>query len=558
MKLNFTDDADIGDSIISVGTSEQWQISAMVAKMREVVEAPEEPEPETPQTPVQDGAPDKVITFETLPSGLLTIGTGATATTDGTYLTVVANYQNTNCVVNHTFGEGRITFQVGRGPMMLGFHMHATLGGWQMWSNNGLTIQFGWLNGLNNALDEFGSVALPGVMGDLLNIEIETGPNAQGAPITLRAWKAGDLRPVSGVPVRNYRADGTAGSTPMNKGKIRIASQDNNPVVVKSITIRDGSHAPAFSQASFVGRWMPRWEYGRPVMATSRPGASLRFTATGASKVSADFVRAQVSTENPVVAIYRNGAFVKLLEVTYSGTHELLSGLDSAVSHNIEVIVAGVSQNDNRWRYGCGLQLFAIHSDGVIAKWPTGLPTALWNGDSLVEGRAAYVGLGTDALNTCGDRTYAVLASKMLGREPIVNGFGGSGLTVIGSGGWPPAIQSWNNSMHDCQVIDESPDLIFNSFGTNDGNASSAVFRAALVALINSQKAAYPAARIVVIAPSTGTHKLANSQAAADTGVHFIDATGVLAAGDTTDWAHMNEGGHVKSANHVVSKVNQF
>lgn len=498
--------------------------------------------------------PDQVLTFETLPLGLLTLGAGASATTDGELLSVVANYSTSNCTLEKIFGEGRITFQVKRGPMLLGFHVLSDGSGWQIWSGDGSLLYVGHLSANGSVGYALFTTTLPGVAGDLINIEIETGPNVQGGPFALNMWKATSARPAYGVVQRAYGADYTTGSYPRNTGKIRIAGVGSTPVLLKSVTMRDGRRCRAFAQASFAGRWLPRWEDGQPVMATTRGGASMRFTVTDSPSVFASFVRSPSSTANAVVAVHVDGVFARLLEITYSGEHELVDGLGAGV-HNVEVFVSGMSQADNRWRWGAGVQVSAVRAAGAVAPWPNTLPTALWHGDSIVEGSAGYIGRGSIALNSCSDRTYPVLASGALGMSPITNGFGGLGLTVAGSGGWPVFSSSFNWYMHDAAVEGESPTYVFISFGTNDTAASYAAMRAAVVDAVNSQKARYPSAKIVVISPSTGAHQAANTQAAMDTGVKLIDLTGALVTGDTTDGIHPTPGGHVKLANAIVAKM---
>lgn len=558
MNIEFTDDLDIANTTISIGSTETWPVSNLIglARNESILSIPQELPLENVCNNDVVLYPDEMVTFETLPSGLLTLAPGATATTDGEFLSVVANYTNSNCILEKTFTEGRITFQVKRGPLLLGFHTIADGTGWQIWSGDGNIVYLGHLNAAGNTGLALVTTTMPGTAGELINIEVETGPNVQGGPFTFRMWVASSPRPTSGIPLRAYGADYATGSYPRNSGKIRIVGVGSTPVVIKSITIRDGRHCRAYAQASFSGRWLYRWEDGQPVMATTRGGASMRFTVDS-PEVFATFVRSLSSSANAVVAVYVDNVFARLVEITYSGEHELVTGL-TAGPHNIEVVVSGMSQSDNRWRWGAGVQVSAIRASGTVEPWPNNLPSMLWHGDSLIEGSAGYTGFATVALNSCSDRTYPLLASKALGFCPITNGFGGLGLTVGGSGGWPVFSSSSNGYMHDRLVTGENPQYVFLSFGTNDGGASSATMRNAVVAAINSQKAAYPSARVVVVAPSSGAHKLANTQAAGDTLVKVIDLSGILVTGDTTDGTHPTPAGHVKLANSFVSQFNSL
>lgn len=554
--ISFADDAAASGFVVRVGASESWSMLSLIAAAREQGQPPADPF--SSPAPAAPTSIDFGEMAPGVPAAPVRIAPGCSAVLENGGLSVVANYAQTACYIDEKFTEGRITFKVKRGPFIIGWHIDSGGNGWNIWSGTaGDKIYFGYLlaNGNGNQINT--PVDLPGSAGEDIFITIETGPNVQGSPFKVWAWPASGQKPQTPTLAGSYLADGTYGGAPLNSGVLRVTTYGNTPAVLRSVEIEQGVIAPAFTQAAFNGRWLPRWENGMPVMSTTRAGASFRVQATGSDKLFGTFSRSPNSSENPVLAVFKDGQFVRHVQIAATGEVELINGLNPAELSNIEVFVSGVNQMDSKWRWASGVQLNSLRmSSGRIDPWLDTRPKAIWHGDSITEGSSAKVGQGSIPLNSCGECTYAVLASNALGLSPIVNGFGGLGVAVAGSGAWPPAPVSANWLMYDRPVAAESPEYVFISFGTNEVGVSYAVMKDSLVAFINDQKARYPLASIVLIAPHTGAQTPANIQAAYETGAKLIDLSGVLSSADTTDGVHPTVSGHVKLANALVVKLN--
>ena len=503
----------------------------------------------TPGVVLQRGTPT-VSVVGSAGAKNLSVASIYTSTTNGVYLSHITN-------------EGRITFQVKKSPWLLGFRVSADGTGWHVWSNtDGLSLGVGYLNATGSvsyALLSGTGTAIPGSSGDLLNVEIDCGPVAPGIPIGVRIWVDGTARPSSYLWSGTFPADATGGSVPFNEGRVRLASYTSTALELRSASFLDGANgsAPVSAQASFVGRWFPRFEQGRLVMSSVRCGTAFRFRVSGATSVSARFVRSIGSSVSPRVAVYATESggtlsrisFVDLGEGNADEVYRLLSGLSSASQYDVEVRVAGVLETDSKWRFGCGVQVAGLYagSTGAISPWPDDRPRMMVIGDSISDGASAKTGGANTVLNSAGDESYSVLTANALGFAVNNCSFGGVGLLVAGSGSWPAVPTSLPYYMRDRLVREESPEYILINLGTND-SAASGTFQAAYITLIEQCRTLYPQARIIALIPFAQNYASAITAAASATGVSLITTSGWLVSGDYTDSVHPTVAGHVKIA----------
>lgn len=484
-------------------------------------------------------------------SGKVQLRGSASAVVSSGLLSVVAPYTesaNTACIPRY-FAEGRLTFRVKRGAFMLGYHVNMDGNGWQLWSATGATLELGYIStaGATVYSAMTPTVALPGSVGDLINVEVETSPVAPGAPYAVRVWADGAPRPVSPSGSGNYPADSTGGSYPLAEGYARIASFGATPVVVKSVLYEDA--APVLAQASFIGRWKPTYEGGVIGHGSTRQGASLRFKVSGTTAVSIKVARSTASTQDPIMAVCLDGGPWSYVPINVAGvsTYPLVAGLSPDSSHTLEVAVSGSHEADPRWRRDCGLNVIKILAGaGKVAPWADTRPTIIFIGDSIVEGICAK---GTPSLptNSCGERVFGRLIAETLGMQPIVNGFGGTGLAVAGSGGFPDTPTSAFNYQHDRPVRQEHVQAAYIQIGTND-TAAASTWQALLVTLVCRIKQRYPGVAVFLARPFNGKYEAQVIAAATATGSTYLDTTGMTVAADFTDGTHLTEAGHAKVA----------
>ena len=514
--------------------------------------------------------PVQRIAFDSLPVGIrpstIAIRGAATAVVVASgALSVVSNWAVSEDAVypSLTFGEGRIIFAVARGKFMLGFRIGPTGAGWRVWSSDGAKVELGYVNAIGGATNLIPAINMPGVAGDYVNIEVEIGPMAQGAGVNLRAWIDGAGRPAAAGATVTFGADGSNGMVHMNEGQIKIESFGSVPALVKSVTIDDGARDSVLvcGQAEFVGRWLPRYEWGANCMSTIRQGSSFRCRVRGTDRLSAAFAAPLGMTQYPVLAVYVDDRPPKFVEVNLSssGFLNLVSGLDPTRTHSVEVFISGIHESDPKWLKGAGLQIQRLIAyDGIVTPWRDARPRWLFIGDSIPEGIAAKNTPGVSLpVNSVGEASYPVLTARALGAAPVMNAFGGSGLTVGGNGGVPDARTNAFYHMNDRKIGPENIARIFVHEGTNDGGAgvSAAAFEAALMLFVAKLRSTHPGARIYLIRPFNGMYAANIAYAATVNGAAFVDTSGWLTAAHFKDGTHLTPDGHVTAAGRLIAFV---
>ena len=178
--------------------------------------------------------------------------------------------------------------------------------------------------------------------------------------------------------------------------------------------------------------------------------------------------------------------------------------------HLLEVVVKSTSENLPRWSTpGATAVVFAGLSlaPGASAAAPAALPTrALFFGDSITEGvRTVNATAARDTDRNDAMMGWAYAQRGLLGVEAGIVGFGGTGLTVTGSGGVPPLPRSYDRILPDvARPADSGIALVVLNEGTNDVNAAPADVAAGLAHALDGLLSLYPAARIAVLRPFGG------------------------------------------------------
>ena len=206
--------------------------------------------------------------------------------------------------------------------------------------------------------------------------------------------------------------------------------------------------------------------------------------------------------------------------------------------HLLEVVVKSTSEALPRWSSpGATTVVFSglTLARGATAAAPAGLPTrALFFGDSITEGvRTVNDTAAHDTDRNDATMGWAYAQRGLLGVEAGIIGFGGTGLTVTGSGGVPALPATLGRILPDvARQRDPGISLVVLNEGTNDVHAAASAVAEALAHSLDGLLALYPAARIAVLRPFSGMQGDALvagiARCAEPARVAFIDTAGML------------------------------
>ncbi len=206
--------------------------------------------------------------------------------------------------------------------------------------------------------------------------------------------------------------------------------------------------------------------------------------------------------------------------------------------HLLEVVVKSTSEELPRWSTpGPTTVVFAglTLARGAVAAAPAALGTrVLFFGDSITEGvRTVNETAPHDTDRNDAIMGWAYAQRALLGVEAGVIGFGGTGLTVSGSGGVPALPATYDRLLPDvARRRDAGIALVVLNEGTNDVHAAPAEVASALARTLDGLLALYPAARIAVLRPFGGMQADALvagiARCAEPARVAYVDTTGML------------------------------
>lgn len=457
----------------------------------------------------------------TLPSVVVSIPP-AQATIDDHSLTVVRDWGSGDAAghvfaPSAKFGEGVLRALVQRRPFMIE-QAHADFTRLAIWSEDAEVLKVGTIDAANMPTT-FGSCRLgatqdAGVEDEDIYVELTRGPMVAGTGMILRTWRPSEVYAnpgIDGAPDSpGYTVPLITGGTTINEGFISISSfiESAKPAKVRRVDLIDARYgiASVSSKAYLVGRWFSRFEAFFPVMATTRGGSKLRSRLSGSATLSIRYAVPSAQQYAPVLDVFVNGARTSgpVSCGGQSGTlqsQQLLSGLDPSQTYQVELRVRGVEETDDKWNRGAGLlvQDLVVDSGAHIEPWVDSRPKMLFIGDSITEGISGR-GDPSRPLNSGGDASYPVLFCEAMGLQPIVNGFGGTGLLTVGNGNMPVTATNAFFYMND-RPIDTAAEAIAYAainLGTNDifkTNASATDFRAAADSFLRKLLSAHPSLR---------------------------------------------------------------
>lgn len=369
-----------------------------------------------------------------------------------------------------------------------------------------------------------------------------TGTYTNGPPVALDyrfdsgPWNAAASPTIGGG---TYRFDAIAPAA----GSHTLGVRDHNNTAAAgtsgSFTTNPANISVAPNDAAFL--YSPlNWHVTSGAATTINSGAYFKILFTGASCVL-NFDDSHMASPKSQI-LWRidgtEGVWTKA-EIATSITLTIPASTDGNADipyHLLEVIVKATTETANRWNNvgsatGTAVIFTGLTVDfGAVVVAQLAAPkTVLIYGDSITEGVRTVGESATDDTDRNDARMcWAYEQGRLLGAEVGVVGFGGSGLSVTGSGNVPILGTSYSLLYSgQARSFSTPPDLIAINIGTNDGSNNTV---AAMTGVLNGIIAACPGKPIAVLRPFNGA-QASNLQAAIaacndPTVCTYIDTTG--------------------------------
>ena len=281
------------------------------------------------------------------------------------------------------------------------------------------------------------------------------------------------------------------------------------------------------------------WSVGAGAATSINAGAYVRTLFSGASVAATFDVAHNAGPLSEVTCRVDGHGPWTVAAVAASVSCPVPPDTGAAPFHSLELVVKSTSETMNRWNVAApgtavvftGLTL--APGSAVVA--PAALPCdILLYGDSVMEGvRTLDSTAASDTDRNDVTAGWSWYVGKALGCEFGIVAFGGSGLTVIGSGGVPPLISSFASIFAgQARTFLPVPSLIVVNDGANDANVAAPVFQTVFAATLRAILAATPAASPVAVmrtflgfqaAPTVAAIRLVDSPR-----VRYVDTTGFL------------------------------
>lgn len=155
--------------------------------------------------------------------------------------------------------------------------------------------------------------------------------------------------------------------------------------------------------------------------------------------------------------------------------------------------------------------------------------------------------------------TYAYLTAEMLGYEPLIMGYGASGVTRFGCGGVPKAAEAypWNFAGSKAELPE--PEIIVINHGANDSEASADVYVKEYRGLLDVIRSIHPSAKIVALSAFCGVwpeelrEMITAYNAEHSCDVAFVDSAGWIPATPL----HPTREGHRTVAENLIRELKQ-
>ncbi|MFC0626087.1 SGNH/GDSL hydrolase family protein [Kribbella deserti] len=228
--------------------------------------------------------------------------------------------------------------------------------------------------------------------------------------------------------------------------------------------------------------------------------------------------------------------------------------------HTVELTVKDVHEYANRWtpplESAIILSGFELARGGQVVEGPAPSDVRMmFFGDSITQGvRALNLAMGPYGAD--GRMTFAALTARAFGADADQLGFGSQGVIRPGSGGVPPAGETFGWNFHGSEARREDPHVIVINLGTNDNRFGAEAFRPAYRTYLAQVREAYPEAWLFAMRPFGG-YLADEIEAAAkehDRTV-YVDTTDWLEPTDFEDGTHPLVVGHVRAARRLTQVI---
>lgn len=414
-----------------------------------------------------------------------------------------------------------------------------------------------------------------------------------GTSITAKIWQADSPEPASAQGSwtdSTYTAAGYTGYYNGSNGKVRETYVDaitvtSSAVATAAAITADDAHlrytgAGALTGAGASSRWTT-------INSGGIIDIALNVTDAANSSVSLNFALTGV-TVPPRIRWSVDGG-TKSAAVPVNGSVAVAASL-SAGAHTLRVWVDGLYEgagapwaNTDEWTSKGGALSFVGLTVGTGVALTTAAAPSVGEieflGDSITASvRLLYTGSGSsDQTVMDSAAAWPQKVCDSLGTSgsylPIVRGFGGTGLTVAGSGGVPASGTNFPYCYAgQAYTPPRDPKAVVLYLGTNDGGSTQSALQSAYLSYLQQIRTARPTSKVLVIIPAicTDFRKTAiqgafTSWADAASALYdgsgtaiYIGGTGIGAAtADTTDGIHLNATtGTTKMANAVTAQLN--
>lgn len=282
-----------------------------------------------------------------------------------------------------------------------------------------------------------------------------------------------------------------------------------------------------FPEASvrFIGRW--HVENGHAV--TVSPGAFFELAFTGAYALlqfdlvglSYPYAHLWIETDGGAAQEVPLDRFIRI-HTSHSGEHYMRVIFKSAVSYC------------QRWYDPLDA---CVHLTGIRVESWSALPppkkAIAFVGDSITEGVYTDVDqvpgwiLNGDLVNqNDAAATYAWHTAALLGYDPIIQGYGSSGVTRGGLGGAPCAAEAYRFVHRHVPIAYNAPEMVVINHGENDKDDTPENFIQGYLALIHTVQELHPKAKIVLLQPFSGLFGPELTRISQEEGLPYISTEG--------------------------------
>lgn len=335
-----------------------------------------------------------------------------------------------------------------------------------------------------------------------------------------------------------YQANFTPPTQPYtgNEGMVALYHLDSNGTdssTAQGVTIEANNAAFLYSPYN--------WEVTGSGASTINADAYFRILFTGNS-LTLNFNVANDLTPLPEIYYQVDGFNVQSpwTEADVASTIVVTMPTDTAAFpwHILELRVKSTTQTQNRWNAPSNTAVtftgLTLAAGGTVSA-PIAKPkNAIFYGDSITEAIRTVSQTQSNDTDDCDNfMGWANYVADALCCEYGNIGFGGSGLTVVGSGNVPVLGTTFNKIMGSVnRTFTPNPDLIVINIGTNDSGAQASAVTAALVTVLQGLLAATPSSTPIAVLETFGGFQTAALQAAvtqvASSRVTFVSTAGFL------------------------------